>query len=394
MLHIDTLSTAELRELVDFEQDPCISLFMPTHRSGAMSEDRTRFRNLLRAAEGRVREQGAANSAEILRPAYALLEDTRYWSFLCDGLSLHLSSSRAFIHRLPVSVPELVWVGRRFYVKPLFALDFSEDEFYLLTLGEKGCALFRGTRLALEKLEVAGLPQSLADALKFEDLNRQLRVHTGDVEKGGGVFHVQGGSNEEAIIKRWLRDYCSIVDRAVTEYLGDRNSPLLVAAAEPIFSIYREHSRCRQFLPHNVRANFKHASNDELHRVAWGILEVERKTQRDAQVRRYAELRGRNLAVSGLAELLPACVHGQVDTLFMDFTRERFGRFDAQRNSLEAEETPGHGREPLYDLAARSAWLNGAAIYPLASGEPLAGDAGIAGILRYAFLSAAAEGAA
>jgi len=50
MLHVDRLSTSDLRELITSDNWPSISIYMPTHKLGALSEDRIRLLNLLRAA--------------------------------------------------------------------------------------------------------------------------------------------------------------------------------------------------------------------------------------------------------------------------------------------------------------------------------------------------------
>ena len=384
MLHVDRLSTSDLRELITSDNWPSISIYMPTHKLGALSEDRIRIRNLLRAAEKRLEDAGFKRTAshDVLGPAYKLIEDTRFWSHLSEGLSLHLAPGRSRIYRLPVAFREFLSVGRRFHVKPLFAVQRESPEFCLLALSEKACKLYRGGRYSMEEVQLADLPSGMAEALHIEDLRRNLRVHTGDVEKSVGVYHVQGSSSEEAVVKRWLRDYCYALDRAVCDYLGRGDTYLLVAAVEPIFAIYREANRYPRFIPRNVRPNMKHTTQDELRQEAWRHIEDEQSAARQSLLRRYGELRGSGLAADCLARLLPACFHGQVDTLFIDMDAESWGRFDVQRNRIHAN--AASGAVELYDLAARQAWMSGARIHALASGELRAED-GIAAILRYSY---------
>lgn len=392
MLHVDSLTDDSLRALVAWQRWPSVSLYIPTHRSGAISEDRTRLRNLLRCAEKQLSDSGCRTnvSRTVLEPAFRLIEDTRFWSHLSEGLSLHLSVGHREMRRLPISFPEFVAVGRTFHVKPLFAMPAAAPHFYLLALSEKGRRLYHGSRFDMQEIEVGRLPNSMAEAMHFEDLSRQLRFHTGDVENAIGVFHVQGSSSEEARIKRWLRDYCLMLDRALCEYLGRSDAYLLVSAAEPIFSIYREVHRYHRFIRDNVRADIKHATQDELHREAWRRVEAEQATRKQSLLEKYREVRAADLAAEGLTQLLPACANGQVDTLFMSMAAECWGRFDPLRNELQVTGRDAPGAQELYDLAARQAWLSGAEILVLPPSE-LPAREDIAGILRYSYNLPAAE---
>ncbi len=50
-----TLSASELRVLMEQQQGPCISLFLPTHRAGGdTQQDPLRLRHQLRAVENRL----------------------------------------------------------------------------------------------------------------------------------------------------------------------------------------------------------------------------------------------------------------------------------------------------------------------------------------------------
>src|SRR6266481_1282079 len=50
-----TLSASELRVLMEHQQGPCISLFLPTHRAGGdTQQDPLRLRHQLRAVENRL----------------------------------------------------------------------------------------------------------------------------------------------------------------------------------------------------------------------------------------------------------------------------------------------------------------------------------------------------
>ena len=56
---METLSKDDLKALVKKRKDLCISLYMPTHRSGVETQqNQIRFKNLLREAEERLVASG------------------------------------------------------------------------------------------------------------------------------------------------------------------------------------------------------------------------------------------------------------------------------------------------------------------------------------------------
>ena len=119
------LSKAALTQLAEYREQPCASLYLPTHReSTRVQEDRTRFKNLLGRAESLLRADGFGNAEtrRVLVPAFQLLEDRLFWQHQQDGLALFLSPTHSARIQLPLATDPLSAVGRRFYLKPLFRL--------------------------------------------------------------------------------------------------------------------------------------------------------------------------------------------------------------------------------------------------------------------------------
>ena len=75
---MDTLSREELRYLVQIRRQPCLSIFLPTHRFGRETDaDRIRLKSLLRDAEARLAEMEfpKRTTSEVLAPAKPALID-------------------------------------------------------------------------------------------------------------------------------------------------------------------------------------------------------------------------------------------------------------------------------------------------------------------------------
>ncbi|MBA4321786.1 MAG: hypothetical protein C0408_03105, partial [Odoribacter sp.] len=117
-----SLSKDELKTLMNKQKAPCISLFMPTYRTGAeLQQNQIRLRNLLREAEEKLLDSGlrAAEVKALLEPASGLLGNVIFWRQQSDGLAVFLSADTFSYYCLPVNFDELIVVADRFHVRPL-----------------------------------------------------------------------------------------------------------------------------------------------------------------------------------------------------------------------------------------------------------------------------------
>ena len=104
-------SRDELRTLVERDEGPCVSIFMPTHRAGAETQQNPiRVKNLTREAEKQLIEGGlpSRGAKELLVPLKGLLEDALFWRYQSDGLAMFSSVALFRCYRLPVTFDELV----------------------------------------------------------------------------------------------------------------------------------------------------------------------------------------------------------------------------------------------------------------------------------------------
>ena len=124
---MDILRAHDLDRLAGAGPGPCVSLFLPTHRSHpGTDQDPIRLRNLLSRAGEQVASLGlrSPDATELLAPAEALLDDAAFWRSQSDGLAIFLRPGWFRAYRLPLELAELVSVGDRFHLKPL--LPFFE----------------------------------------------------------------------------------------------------------------------------------------------------------------------------------------------------------------------------------------------------------------------------
>ena len=91
---------------------------------------------------------------------------------------------------------------------------------------------------------------------------------------------------------------------------------------------------------------------------------------------------GNKLATISVIEAVPAAAYSRIDTLFVDLSQQRWGRFDPDAGEVVVHATPEDGDEDLLDLAAVETYLNGGAVYAVTP-DKMPVESAVAAILRY-----------
>lgn len=366
---MDTLSKRELEGLTERTGGPCVSIFLPTHRAGTETQqDPIRLKNLLgEARESLVETKGlrTTEADEILEPAQKLLSDAVFWRYQSDGLALFLSRDAFRYYRLPLNFEELAVVADRYHIKPLLSLLAGDGLFYILALSQNEVRLLSASRRSVDEVELGeDVPESLADALRFDDPEKQLQFHTGTTGGGGGgraaVFHGHGANdNSKDDILRYFRQ----IDRGLGEVLKEREAPLVLAGVDYLLPIYREVSTYPALLEAGVTGSPEELSAEELHERAWEIVEPRFSEGRREVLALYGQLAGTGRTSTDLREVVPAAYYGRVRTLFAASGTRRWGAFDPGAGEVDLHDEPEAGDGDLLDFAAIQTILNGGAVY-------------------------------
>jgi hypothetical protein len=380
------LSTDDLKALLEVREGPAVSLYMPTHRAGPQTrQDPIRLKNLLRLAEARLAELGlrAREAARVLAPAAALLEDTIFWRHQQDGLALFVGGGLFRHFRVPFPFEELVVVTERFHLKPLLSLFTGDGRFYVLALSQNEVRLLRGTRHSVGQVELETVPPSLAEALKYDDFERQLQFHTRTPGVGGpraAIFHGHGAGVDDQ--KDNLLRFFQQIDRGLREILREERAPLVLAGVDYLLPIYREANGYPHLTAEGIPGNPEARTPEELHRAAWAIVAPHFRQAQEAAAARFRQLAGSGLASADLREVLPAAAHGRVETLFVAVGVQRWGRFDPARGAVELHAAAEAGDEDLLDLAAVRTLVSGGTVHAVPP-EEVPSETAVAAVFRY-----------
>src|SRR5262249_51230904 len=195
------------------------------------------------------------------------------WKHTSDGLAAFFAPGFAKFHRLPAALGDRVVAGPRFHVTPLLDFVGKDGRFFLLALSRNQVRLLEGTTHSWRRVEVAGLPASLARARPAHDRDEPLNLHTHHAAGGNGmqaVFHGQGVGIDDR--KEEFLTYCQVIDRAILPIFGATRAALVLATAKYLAAIYRRANRYEHLLGNIVRGNPDRTSDGELHVRGWELV--------------------------------------------------------------------------------------------------------------------------
>lgn len=357
----------ELKPLLGEQQGPCLSLFMPTFRTGTESQqNQIRLKNLLRGAEEKVLAAGLRPQEvkEFLEPALTLTTNVLFWRRQSDGLALFRSRDLFRTFTLPEVFDEALTVAERFHVRPLLPLLQADRRFYILALSQKELRLLEGTCQNVREIEIESVPKSLAEALQYDESEKQVRFRAGS-PGGGGMAMVSGHGGVAEDAKDNLLKYFRMIDRALHELIEDERAPLVLAGVDYLFPIYREVNTFPRLIEGGIAGNPKGVSAEALHRSALKIVTPLFQSAENDAVALYRQSSGTGLTSADIGEIVPASVHGRVGSLFVTVGRQRWGKFNPETGTAALHRQAEEGSEDLLEIAAIQTFLNGGSVFIL-----------------------------
>ncbi len=385
---MENLTLDQIEGLAQYAQNPSISIFLPTHRAGQdTQQDPIRFKNLLRDAESRLLDNGMGRREvdALLKPAQALLDEAFFWQHQREGLAVFVAPNDFHYYRLPFSVEERLVIAQSYYVKPVLPLFTSNGHYYILAVSQDEARLFEGTRYSIGQIDLPeGTPDSLDEALKFDDPEKQLQVHSSTANGGvrTGIFHGHGSGDEEQKIR--IERYLNLLDAGLKPILREERSPLVLAGVEYLLPIYKKVSDYPTIMENGITGNPEQLRAEELQEQAWPLVEPYFRQEMQGVIEQYHELAGTEKATDNLHEIVAAAFYGRVDKLVIAVDKQAWGQFNTDTGKVihsQAGQSQADNLE-LLDFAAMQTLQKAGRVYALPQAEMPIDSPAIA-VLRY-----------
>lgn len=383
---MDILTMKQFKSLAEIKSDQAISIYLPTHRAGRETEqDAIRFKNLLNEAEKRLLNQGLRKPVvdSLLKPALDMLPNARFWKYNSDGLAVFITSDFFKVYQLPITFEELIVTSSQFHLKPLLPFFARDGHFYVLSLSQKQCKLYEGTKHTIDEIEFEETLPDFAEAMKYDQFSKELQFHTGTAITSGGenaaMFHGHDPSDDD---KKRLLQWFQKVDQTISTLLADENSPMVLAGVEYLIPIYKEASSYANIVENSIKGNPEELRPEEIHKKAWPIL-MPRFSQEEKDAKeRYFELKNKGQTSQSIDEVLFAAHHGKIETLFIAIGEQVWGDYDLEKQTLEIHTSNLSGDYDLLDVIAIQTIQNGGNVF-MVDAENIPDHNHLAAIFRY-----------
>jgi hypothetical protein len=374
------LTTDVLRELLNANEPPCISLYQPTHRANPDAlQDPIRYKNLVRDAERSLREKYSGREVRpLLEPFQALADDYHFWTHQREGLAVLAAAGTFEVFRLQRPVKELVVVADTFHLKPLLRMVQSADRFQVLCLDRHEAKLFEGNRDALDEVDVGDMPATIKAALgeQLTDPQRGIAYNAQPA-----VFHGQGGKKDE--VDKDTERFFQVIDREVlARFSRPSGLPLILAALPEHHAEFRRVSRNPFLQPGGVAKHPGSLTPEQLRAEVWQVVEPTylARLARLTEDQRTAAARG--LAASDLNDVAKAVAASRVGVLLVEADRVVPGRFDPATGEVR----PGRLADPevgdVIDDLAETVLRTGGEVVVVPAGR-MPTDTGLAATFRH-----------
>jgi Bacterial archaeo-eukaryotic release factor family 11 len=393
MLHIDIPTVAEFKSLAATKGEVCVSLYVPTEplaererqnrialedlvalalqqmKDAAIEKRRIvsfeeRFRHLVRAGRDDV-EEDKIRKFQNRKPDPL----DQFWKFQGHGLAVLATPETMHLFRMPYRPKPLAEVADRFHLTPLVRAMTSPQDIYVLALAEKNVRLVRAfVNLPSTRVQVPDLPHDAEEV-----------AHRASIRERNQKGRLQGSEAAKVLLHKFARR----VDHALHGVLAGRSTPMVLAADEPLASMFRSVNTYPGLIDELIPGNPNLMSDAQLEDAALPILDRLYKRDLMAIIARFDQLKPR-LATTDVSYAAHAATAGAIEQLLVDLDAVVPGVVSETDGSVTYASADDAEVYSVVDEIARRALATGARVLG-AERDELPERAPLVAILRYQF---------
>ena len=371
MLHVDIPSAADLTTLASGRADICVSIYLRTTPvTQETGGDRIELKNLAKDAVNQLEENGANRRriAALSEHLDDLVDDDEFWRFQARGLAIFATPDNIKTFRVPNALEPLVVVSDRFHLKPLLRAVTFPNVAYVLALAE-GSVRFVEVFADLPALaaKVDGMPKDAGSAVGRSSVNDR---------SPSGRLH---GSEGQKVL---LRQFARKVDNALRRHLSGSDIPLVLAATEPLASIYRSVNTYPRLAEATIEGSPGTISDSQLAERARTVLDGLYRDELAALRTLFETRENQGRATTDVAQAARAATFGAVAVLLVDIDDITLGTVDEEDGAVTFMDKPNTTGYGVVDEIASRVIRSGGRVLGVRKGD-IPGSKSLAAILRY-----------
>ncbi len=371
VLYVDIPSQKDIKALNTRRADACLSIYLPTTPlTQDIGASQLELKNLAKDGFGQLEAAGfdKRRLSALQEKIDDLLDDDAFWRLQANSLAVLATPDDLRTFRLANKLHASVEVADRYHLKPLLRAVAFPHTAYVLAISENSVRLVEVTADAEPKeIRVPDLPKDAASAVHKSTLNS--RAPSG---------RIQGSEGQKVRLAQYARS----VDAALRPILAGLDVPLILAASEPLASIYRSVSSFSGLLADGITTTHDRTSNGELADAIRPVLdrhyEAEVKTIREV----FAQRADRGRTATDVSDVARAATLAAVDTLLVDIDAVMPGLIDETTGALVIAKTASAASYDVIDEIAGRTIAAGGRVLAVRS-EDIPGGGPTAAILRY-----------
>jgi hypothetical protein len=371
MLYIDLPTAADLVALTSRRADFCVSIYLPTTPlPQEAAGDRIALKNYAKEALRTIEGAGGDKRriAELSEHFDNLVADDEFWRFQAHSLAVFATPENVRTFRLANALEPLLTVSDRFNTKPLLRAVTFPHTAYVLALAEGSVRLIEvSPDLPATLVRPEGLPKDASSAL-----GRAKLIYRSPMDR------IQGAEGQKVLLTQFAR----MVDTALRGLLAGSETPLILAATEPLASIYRCVNSYAALAPMTIEGNPENETEARLAELARPILDELYAAEVTAWRARYDACENEGRATSDVSAAARAATYGAVETLLVDINEFTPGTIDDAGKVTFTNGGGGTNYGVVDEIASRVILSSGRVLGVRTSDIP--GGGPLAAILRYA----------
>ena len=388
---MEILSREEFRNLAELQNKDCVSIYIPTHKSGVEVNEKYDpivFKNNVQKARLELagRGLGIREIDNLLQPATDLIDDAEFWNNQQQGLAVFLSQGFSRILQTPISLKEEMQINGSFFLTPLLPLIERRHRFYLLVFSKKDCEFYQGDQFEMKKLEVEGLPYGIDDVVPFElkdkrQIHRRAGGGAGRSALVGGSFHGHGSglADDDEYVSQYLKE----VDQTLwTEVLHNEHVPLVLASVDFELALYKQISNYKHIYKESLSGNFEREDPGSLYQKAKEKLAPYFREYAKLALKNFYDNSATGLSISTPAEVISAAYYAQISDLFIEKDQRVWGTFDELNNKVVIHKERQPGDDSLINNAVIKTLENGGEVH-LLDRDKMPTESPVAAFLRF-----------
>lgn len=371
MLYVDTPTLNDFKALNATRAEACISIYLPTTPiTQDIEAARIAFGNLVKEGFDQLEAKGfdKRKLAALGEQFDDLAEDDEFWRLQANSLAVFATPDSIRTFRLANALTENVEVSDRYHLKPLLrAITFPHAAF-VLALSENSVRLIEVfSDLPAKQVRVPDLPSDAASALGRSTLNDRSPKR-----------RITGSEGQKVRLTQYARK----VDSVLRPVLAGRDTPLILAANEPLASLYRSVNSYPHLLPETINSTNDRSSEGDIAQASRAVMDAAYARELDDIRALFEQRSGDGRATTDISDAARAATFGAIEVLLVDIDEVVHGRIDEETGAVRFDNEETADNYGLVDEIMGRALNNGARVMGVRKAD-IPGGKSLAATLRY-----------